>query len=118
MQQQDFIEGRLAVPPCKKTSRPDSDPCTEIEKAEFRSAVGNLHWVTSQTRFDQAVNTSRFQKKQNVPKWADYKALVKTYKLFKSTADVDINVVKNEDAIVATWSDSSGMLLCGYEGLS
>ena len=67
--QRDFVEGRLAIPPCKKSNRADDDPCDATEKAEFRSATGNLHWVTSQTRFDQAVNTSLFQKRQNNPLW-------------------------------------------------
>ena len=51
------------------SGRATEDPCTPLETAEFRSATGNQHWVTSQCRFDKAVETSKYQKLQNNPTW-------------------------------------------------
>ena len=108
MNQKEFIEGRMENVPIKRyPNRKEDDPCVPIEKADFRSAVGNQHWVTSQTRFDEAVNTSRFQKRQNNPTWGDYKALHKSIQTIKSTSDLGIKIRKIENPCLATWSDSS-----------
>ena len=70
------------------------------EETEFRSGVGNLHWVTSQTRVDHAVDTSRLQKRQNAPTWGDYKALVKVVKEVKSTSSSVIKIKKVENDVL------------------
>ena len=71
--QQDFIEGRMSEMPSKKSkTRAKTDPCTEMERADFKSGVGDLHWVTSQTRVDHAVDTSRLQKRQVNPTYGDF----------------------------------------------
>ena len=58
-----FINGRMNHLPLKKVkNRFRDDPCNEIETADFRSGVGDLHWMTSQTLVDYAVDTSRFQR--------------------------------------------------------
>ena len=68
VQQADFVNGRMApLKVAANRSRPDADACTAEERAEYRSCVGNLHWVTAQTRLDRAVDTSKHQKKQNAP---------------------------------------------------
>ena len=106
--QKDFIDGRMESLPLKKSSsRAEDDPCTPVEKAEFRSATGNLHWVTSQTRFDKAVETSRFQKRQNDPTWGDYKMLAKSVKQTKASSELGVIVKKIVNPCVAVWSDSS-----------
>ena len=46
--QQDFIDGRMSNLPAKKArDRSKTENCTEQEKADFKSGVGDLHWVTS-----------------------------------------------------------------------
>ena len=68
MNQTDFIQGRMNYVPGKRyKTRSRTDPCTELETADFKSGVGELHWITSQTRVDHAVDTSRFQKRQTKP---------------------------------------------------
>lgn len=59
--QTEFIHGRLTLSPSVRGS-PDETKCTPSEVALFRSAVWNLHWVTSQSRPDLAVYTGRLQK--------------------------------------------------------
>ena len=70
----------------RQSGRPETDKCTLEEHAEYRSGVGNMHWVTSQTRPDHAVDTSRLQKRQNAPTYGDLKDLAKTIKEIKGTA--------------------------------
>ena len=56
--QKDFCNGRMDELKVKRDkNRSDDSPCTPAEHAEFRSGVGNLHWATSQTRVDHAVDT-------------------------------------------------------------
>ena len=76
----------------KEKNRPGSDPCRPEEHAEYRSGTGNLHWVTSQTRPDHAVDTSRLQKKQNQPTYDDLKDLVKIIKEVKKTASTRLKI--------------------------
>ena len=76
-------------------------------KAKFRSAVGNLHWVTPQSRWDRAVDTSRLQKKQNGPVWADYKALGKAVAQVKESAEVALRIRRLRKPVLGVWSDSS-----------
>ena len=95
------------LPLKKMPGRNESDPCSALEKAEFRSAVGNMHWATSQTRWDRAVDASRFQKVQLAPTWGDLKALSKAIRSVKSTASIAIRIRLIEKPCLAVWSDSS-----------
>ena len=91
--QADFVHGRMTLLESSgNKSRADVDPCSPEEKAEFRSCVGNLHWVTAQTRLDRAVDTSKFQQRLNAPSWADFKGLSKVVKEVKATAEVGIRL--------------------------
>lgn len=56
--QTEFIHGRLTLLPNVRDS-PDETKCSPSEVVLFRSAVGNLHWATLQSRPDLAVYTSR-----------------------------------------------------------
>ena len=81
MNQKEFIDGRMILIPRKKhKGRALDDACTEIEKADFKSGTGDLHWVTSQTRLDHAVDTSRLQKRQVSPTYGDYLDLARVVK--------------------------------------
>ena len=81
MDQKDFIDGRIGRLPTRKTkNRTTADACTEAEKTDFKSSVGDLHWVTSQTRIDHAVDTSKFQKRQVAPSYQGYLELGRVLK--------------------------------------
>ena len=88
-------------------SRADADVCTAEERAEFRSCVGNLHWVTAQTRLDRAVDTSKYQKKQNAPSWGDYKGLSKVVREVKASAEVGLRLRPIAKPVIGVWTDSS-----------
>ena len=91
IEQSEFIQGRLALLPHTR-GKPDEGLCDVREIALFRSAVGNLHWVTSQSRPDLAVYTSRLQKVQNRPTYKEFRELAKTLKYAKSTADQALRI--------------------------
>ena len=108
MGQPDFIDGRMDHIPFKREkNRAPESACTPTEHAEFRSGVGNLHWTNSQTRVDHAVDTSRLQKRQNAPKYQDYKDLVKVVKEVKDIANTVIKIRPVENMVVAAFTDSS-----------
>ena len=114
MDQKDFIDGRIGRLPTRKTkNRTTSDACTEAEKADFKSGVGDLHWVTSQTRIDHAVDTSKFQKRQVTPTYQDYLELGRVIKEVKETASFAIKIRPIKDPIIGCWTDSA---LYGAEG--
>ena len=106
--QKDFCDGRMDELKVKRDkNRSDDSPCTPAEHAEFRSGVGNLHWATSQTRVDHAVDTSRLQKRQNAPTLGDLRDLAKTIKEVKDTSDVVVKIRPIQNMIVAAYTDSS-----------
>ncbi len=112
--QKDFVNGRVDNLKVRKTKDRGLDsPCTPVEHAEFRSGVGNLHWATSQTRVDHAVDTSRLQKRQNQPTYGDLKDLSKVIREVKSTTEVAVKIRPIENMVVAAFSDSA---LYGAEG--
>ena len=112
--QEDFINGRMDDTPFKKVrKRPDTNPCSPEEHAEFRSGVGNLHWATSQTGVDHAVDASRLQKRQNSPTYGDSKDLDKVVREIKSTPETCCKICPIKNMIVAACADSS---LYGFEG--
>ena len=108
MGQPDFINGRMDLIPFKREkNRAPESACTLTEHAEFRSGVGNLHWTTSQTRVDHAVDVSRLQKRQNIPKYQDYKDLVKVVQEVKDTADTVIKIRPVKNMVAAAFTGSS-----------
>ena len=112
--QQDFIEGRMTLLKHKKEKGQDKDrECTELEKADYKSGVGDLHWVTSQTRIDHAVDTSALQKRQQAPKYSDYLYLGRTIKEVKETAGFSLRIVPISNPCIGAWTDSA---LYGAEG--
>ncbi len=111
--QADFIKGRMDNIPMARQKKSLEEKCTPTEHAEFRSGVGNLHWVTSQTRVDHAVDTSRLQKRQNAPTFGDYKDLAKVVKEVKSTEKVVIKIRPVQNLCVGAYTDSS---LYGSQG--
>ena len=68
--------------------------------------------MTSQTRLDRAVNTSRYQKLQNNPTLSDLRQLAGTIREGNETSDLAISVVAVPSPVVA----ASDRALYGAEG--
>ena len=95
------------MPSKRYKNRAKTDPCTELEAADFKSGVGDLHLVTSKTRVDHAVDTSRFQKRQAKPNYGDYLDLARVVKEVKQTADFSLRITKIEKPVLGAWADSA-----------
>ena len=95
------------VPSKRHTKRAKTDLFTEMETVDFKSGVGDLHWVTSQTRVGHAVDTSRFQKRQTKPTYGDYLDLARVVKEVKQTADLALRIVPIKNPVLGAWTDSA-----------
>jgi hypothetical protein len=106
LDQESFITGRMSeLPPV--TGKPKDALCTPAEIALFRSAVGNLHWVTSQSRPDCAVYTSRAQKVQTRPTYEHYSELARVIRSIRATADQSLRIRPMHKPCLGVWTDSS-----------
>ena len=85
----------------------------EAEKADYKSGVGDLHWVTSQTRVDHAVDTSRLQKRQQTRTYADYLDLGRVIKEVKEASNFSLRIRPIHNPVLANYTDSA---LYGAEG--
>mmetsp|Transcript_18011 Transcript_18011/g.41724 ORF Transcript_18011/g.41724 Transcript_18011/m.41724 type:complete len:328 (+) Transcript_18011:687-1670(+) len=111
-----FIQGRMEqieVDGAKQT--PDDTPATPLQHAEFRSAVGCLHWVASQCRMDVAYDINVLQKRQCNPTAGDLRRANKVMREVQKTPEVALRIIPIpvEDMVVVTWTDAS---LYGNEG--
>ncbi len=98
----EFIKGRLSLLLAAKST--NEQPCTPQEKALFRSAFAHLHWVSSHSRPDCAVYTSRLQKAKNSPALRDYLKLAKTLLELRDTASEVLKIKVIEDPVVVVWT--------------
>ena len=105
----DFINGRMdKIDLYQRADRPDDDPASALEKAEYRSAVGNLHWLASQYRPDLSFMVNAPQKKQNAPSFGDLKQANKLVGEAKSTAQLPLRIMPiKEPMVVLGWTDSA-----------
>ena len=66
MRQRGFVDGRLELVPLDNLRKKQLDePVTEEERSDFRSVVGALQWLTTQTRPDLAFPVNQLQKRIN-----------------------------------------------------
>ena len=90
----DFISGRMSMIQVKRDGREPQAPATPLEKCEYLSSVGNIHWVTSQYRWDKAMDANQLQKRQTAPALADLKAANKVTKDLVNTANLEVRIKK------------------------
>lgn len=105
---EDFADGRLFEVEAARGERSWEDEATAIEKAEFRSAVGSLHWMSSQYRIDQAFDVNSLQRRQQSTTVGDLKALNKVVRDVRASKEFCLVVrpIRGEMAVLC-WHDSS-----------
>jgi hypothetical protein len=104
----DFIRGRMEVTPVSAKSRAPTENDTTIEHSQYRSGVGNAHWVTSQYRIDKAMEVNLLQKQQSQPTVADLRLLAKTTKELQESADFELRIQKLKMPLcVVGWTDTA-----------
>ena len=104
----EFVEGRLLPVSCKDArKRPGMDPASPLERAEFYSATGSLHWLSSQYRLDQSFDVNQYQKVQHEATVEHIKELSKSIKDTKEN-DACLRVVPISGRMaIGCWHDSS-----------
>ena len=99
-------------------------PLTEAEKSAFRGLIGQMGWVTRQSRPDLMVNVSMASQSMGNPTVRDVINLNKAVKLLKDTSEAKWcfrpSKLKIENCVVFCFADSSfanvegGKSQCGY----
>ena len=87
-------------------------PLTPAEVTSFRGLIGQMGWVTRQTRPDLMVNVSMAAQSMGSPKIKDVVALNKAVKMMKETAEAKWRFVHSpdlqlHDLVVCVFADSS-----------
>ena len=108
MRQRGFVDGRLELVPITKErkSRPD-EPATPVEKSDFRSVIGALQWLTTQSRPDINFLVNQLQKRINHLKVGD---LVELNKVVRIVKQHEVSLTFRDlgtDCAVVVWHDSA-----------
>ena len=101
-----------ADPVTKTEGRVDSDLCTPLEKAEYPSACGNWHWVTSQSQSDRTIDMSRAQRSQNDSKEVKFLHLpIDVGYMVHDCADhiVDAQIIPHPEAVRSSTNRSKSV---------
>ena len=101
-----------------------SSPLTEVEKSAFRGLIGQMGWVTRQSRPDLMVNVSMAAQSMSRPTVEDVVKLNRAVKMLKDTSEAKWCFRKSDlklnDAVVFVFADSSfanvegSKSQCGY----
>ncbi|CAE7468223.1 RE2 [Symbiodinium sp. CCMP2592] len=122
--QMDAIEGiDYMVLPTDRRKNVNS-PLTEPEKTAFRGLIGQMGWVTRQSRPDLLVNVSLAAQSVSSPKVSDVVRLNRAVKMLKDTSEAKWcfrkSDLKLKDAVAFVFADSSfanvegSKSQCGY----
>ena len=86
-------------------------PLDESEKTQLRGLIGQLGWVTRQSRLDIMVNVSMAAQAMGNPCIRDVVNLNKAVKLLKDTSDAKLNFVPSDltlkSCVIFCFADSS-----------
>ncbi|CAE7352234.1 RE2 [Symbiodinium sp. CCMP2456] len=111
LDQYDAIEGvdYMLFSPARR--KEVNAPLTEEEKSQFRGLIGQMGWITRQSRPDLMVNVSLASQTMGSPKVKDVINLNKAVKMLKETSDAKWRFVPSdmtlENARVFCFADSS-----------
>lgn len=108
VKQSNFIEGRLSgIPLSNARKREPMAQVSEEEKSDFRSTLGCLQWIATQTRVDVCFEVNQLQKRIGDLRVDD---LVRANRLVKEIKQEDIHLTfrpLGRDVAVVAFHDSS-----------
>ncbi|CAE7766366.1 GIP, partial [Symbiodinium sp. CCMP2456] len=124
LDQMDAIEGiDYMILPTERRKAVNT-PLTEAEKTAFRGLIGQMGWVTRQSRPDLMVNVSLAAQSVSHPKVSDVVRLNRAVKMLKDTSEARWcfrkSDLKLKDAVAFAFADSSfanaegSKSQCGY----
>ena len=116
LRQRGFVDGRLELVPLNYTRKKQLDePVTEEEKSDFRSVVGALQWLTTQTRPDLAFVVNQLQKRINKLTVRDLLEANKAVRIAKQN-EIGLKFRNlGKDVAVVTWHDAGLFNSVGVE---
>lgn len=114
LRQKGFVDGRLEYIPVDK-ARPRTALVTDEEKGNFRSVLGSLQWLATQTRGDISYWVNQLQKRINKLTVEDLYVANKVVRFVKKNP---LNLVFHDlgcDVAVVAWHDASLYSSLGVE---
>lgn len=105
--QKGFSEGRLETVPIQKERKqtPDSE-VTEEERSDFRSVLGSLQWLSTQSRPDISFGVNQLQKRVNCLTVRDLEAANKLVRVVKQNESSITFRNLGKDVAVVSWHDA------------
>eukprot|EP00435_Cladocopium_sp_Y103_P054342 s1586_g17.t1 len=108
MRQRGFVDGRLEFVPITKERRQQlDDVVTPEEKSDFRSVIGALQWLTTQSRPDIAFLVNQLQKRVNHLKVRDLLEANKVVRIAKQNEVALTFRNLGTDCAIVVWHDSA-----------
>lgn len=116
MRQRGFVDGRLELVPLSNERKKQMDAdVTAEEKSDFRSVVGALQWLTTQSRPDIGFMVNQLQKRVNHLKVAD---LIEANKVVRIVKQHEVALTFRNlgtDCVMVVWHDSGLFNSVGVE---
>ena len=116
MRQRGFVDGRLELVPLSNERKKHMDAdVTAEEKSDFRSVVGALQWLTTQSRPDIGFMVNQLQKRVNHLKVAD---LIEANKVVRIVKQHEVALTFRNlgtDCVMVVWHDSGLFNSVGVE---
>ena len=108
LSQRAFVEGRLDLIPIEKSRKANPEAeVTEEERTDFRSVLGALQWLSTQTRGDIAFSTNQLQKRVNALQVKDLEVANQLVRVIKKN-NVELTFQDlGKDCAVVCWHDAS-----------
>lgn len=105
--QKGFSEGRLETVPIEKERKQNPDAeVTEEERSDFRSVLGSLQWLSTQSRPDISFGVNQLQKRVNCLTVRDLEAANKLVRIVKQKESNVIFRNLGKDVAVVSWHDA------------
>ena len=106
--QDGFIDGRLdTIPVSRERSKQKEESVTEEERTDFRSVLGSLQWLATQTRGDLAFSVNQLQKRVNQLQVKDLLVANSLVKVVKENRVQMVFRNLGKDVSVVCWHDAS-----------
>ena len=108
LRQKGFVEGRLeSIPISKERSRETESEVTEDERSDFRSVLGSLQWLSTQSRPDIAYHVNQLQKRVNKLQVKDLQVANVVVRLVKKNPVELVFRNLGRDVVAVCWHDAS-----------
>lgn len=108
LRQKGFVNGRLqCIPISKERAKQTEEEVTENERSDFRSVLGSLQWLSTQSRPDVSYHVNQLQKRVNKLQVKDLQVANVVVRLVKKNP-VELTFRNlGKDVVAVCWHDAS-----------